>query len=280
MGGLVLKERVALVTGASGGIGEATAMELALRGARPVLFARRESELRRVAEQIQKETGVAPLWLAGDVCAEKDRRALARFLHESFGRLDVLIHNAGITAHGRFDESHPSVLRKAMELNFFAVAELTGELLPLMKSTPGERLILLVSTPSGLYGIPGRSAYSTGKAAGHALMESLRMELAADRISCTIFCPGYTKTALRTSGLAADGTQLAEGQAHGAREPEDVARALVNAIEKKKRLVLLGFNGHFLYWGRTLFPRILEALTARKLQKDFARTHARIPGPP
>ena len=274
MGSFHLKGRIALVTGASGGIGEETALELARRGALPILFARRRSELERVAARISDEVGMVPPFLAGDITAESDRRALSTFVDSTFGRLDVLVHNAGITAHGRFDESHPSVLRKAMELNFFSVAELTAELLPVMKKTPAERLILLVSTPSGLYGIPGRFAYSAGKAAGHTLLEALRMELADERFHCTIFCPGYTRTGLRTSGLAADGTRLVEEQARGAREPGDVARELVRAIERRKRLVLLGFNGHFLFWGRTLFPRLLEALTVRKLKKDFARASA------
>ncbi len=270
MARFVLQDRVALVTGASSGIGEATAIVLAERGALPVLVARRKGELQRVADHIRERTGKSPLVFAADIADESDRRALVHFLEREVSALHVLVHNAGITAHGRFDESSPVVLRKTMELNFFAVAESTAALLPLLKRTSGERLIALVSTPSGLYGVPGRFAYSASKAAGHALMETMRMELAADRISCTIFCPGYTRTALRTSGLAADGAVLAEEQATGAREPRDVALRLVRAIERRERLVLLGMNGRLLFWGRTLFPRLLERLMSHKLRADFA----------
>ena len=266
-----LKNKIVLITGASSGIGEASAYEAIRRGAKPILVARRRSELERVALEVKKLSGENPLIIPADVTNPSDVKLIHDETERTFGRLDVLVNNAGITAHGRFDETNLDVLRKTMELNFFAVASLTQSLLPLLKKSPGEKAIVLVSTPSGLYGIPGRFAYSASKSAGHALMESLRIELLDSGIHTLIFCPGYTTTALRSSGLAADGTIIAEEQAREARSPGYAASRLWTAVEKKKRIVYTDFNGSVIYWLRTLAPGLLEKIAARKLKKDFQK---------
>ncbi|MCR9142631.1 MAG: SDR family NAD(P)-dependent oxidoreductase [bacterium] len=269
------RNKVVLITGASSGIGEATAYELAERGALPVLVARRADELKRVAAEIATRfPGVQTVCIAADITRDADRRRIQEQLEKEFGRLDVLINNAGITAHGRFDESDPTVLRQALELNFFAAAELTGLLLPLLQYSRDERrAIALVSTPSGLYGVPGRFAYSASKAAGHAWMETLRCELHDDGIDAVIFCPGYTRTGLRTSGLAADGRRLSEEQSKHARDPEWMAGRLRRALEKGgRRVVLTGFQGSLVYWLRTLAPGLLEWLMRKKLKGDMKKT--------
>ncbi len=268
------RNKVVLITGASSGIGEATAHELAARGAAPILIARRAAELERVAADLRSRFPESRVGLlAADITRAPDRLRIRKYVEGEFGRLDVLINNAGITAHGRFDESTPEVLRKAMEINFFAAAELTGVLLPLLQySREHRRAIALVSTPSGLYGVPGRFAYSASKAAGHALMETLRQELHADGIDAVIFCPGYTRTGLRTSGLAADGGVLSEEQSKHAREPEWMAARLRAAIEGRKRTVLTGFQGSLVYWLRTLAPGLLEWLMRKKLKHDMKKT--------
>ncbi len=266
-----LREKTVLITGASGGIGEAAAHELARVGARPVLVARRAEELRRVAAALQESYDITAPICAADITRAADRERLRDFVENEVGRLDVLVNNAGITAHGRFDESEPDVLRRAMELNFFAAVELTRLLLPELKRAPGDKAVLLVSTPSGLYGVPGRFAYSASKAAGHVWMETLRLELADDHIQCNIFCPGYTATALRTSGLAADGSILKEEQSKHAKSPEHAAVKLREALEKNRRITLTNLQGRVVYWLRTLAPGLLEGLMRKKLKKDFEK---------
>lgn len=265
-----LNGKIILVTGASGGIGEASSREAARRGAVVILAARRETELERVAADLRSVGGGANVFtLAVDIENERDRHRLRDFIQKNTGHLDVLVNNAGITAHGRFDQTDLSVLRKTMELNFFAMAALTQDLLPVMRAAPGERVLLFVSTVSGLRGIPGRSAYSASKAAGHALMETLAIELASENFRTITFCPGYTVTALRTSGLAHDGTVLAEEQAKGAVTAEVQAVRLCDALEKKHGLVLTNTTGRFVYWFRTLAPNLLDRVMARKLRSDY-----------
>lgn len=281
---------IVLITGASSGIGEATARALATQGAELVLVARRAPELERVAGELRELTGARESNRAGervhtiaaDITVAEDREQIRTTVQKRCGRLDVLVNNAGITAHGRFDASDPAVLRRACEVNFFAAVELTSALLPLLKLArpPAQRSaakirksIALVSTPSGLYGVPGRFAYSASKAAGHAWMETMRSELHADEIDAVIFCPGYARTALRTSGLAADGSQLQEEQSKHAKEPAWMAAKLRRALEAgRQRVVLTGFQGSIVYWLRTLAPGLLEWLMRKKLGRDMKKT--------
>lgn len=266
-----IDNKTILITGASSGIGRAAAIEAAGQGAQLILVARRKSELDRTAEEIQKISGKNPITITADITREADRKRIFQEVTGGAGKLEILVNNAGITAHGRFDESDPSVLRRIMEINFFAMAELTQILLPVIKKTSGEKMIVLVSTVSGLYGIPGRSAYSASKSAGHAVMESLRLELKEDRIHTLIFCPGYTQTGLRTSGLSTDGSVIKEEQASGAITAGQAAKMLWKAVERNDKISFTNSTGRVIYWLRTMAPGLLERLMLKKLKRDFQK---------
>ncbi len=263
-----LQGKNVLITGASSGIGEAAAKEAARKGATPILTARRAEELSRVTREIKNETGVEAYQFACDITQPEDRQNLAEFV-ERIGSLSVIINNAGITAHGRFDQTKPGVAERAMELNFFAALYTTQALLPTLRASSGQKKIVLVSTPSALHGIPGRFAYSASKAAGHAWMETIRIELKSEGFDTLIFCPGYTRTALRTSGISADGQTLAEEQAGNAKDPGEVADLLFRAIARDKRIAFTNSAGPLVYYLRTLAPGFLENMLAKKLKKDF-----------
>jgi len=177
-----------LITGASSGIGRSTALLLGAAGATVYLLARRVFELEKVVSEIEGRGGRA-VGIVCDIESAADIIAAENQVSRATEELHVLINNAGITAHGRFDQSLPRVLRKTMEINFFAMTEVTRIFLPLLKKARRGQ-ILLVSTPTGLYGVPGRSAYAASKAAGHAFMQTLSMELKENNISTHIFCPG------------------------------------------------------------------------------------------
>jgi short-subunit dehydrogenase len=154
-------------------------------------------------------------------------------------------------------------------VNFFGNVHLTLELIEALKKARG--MVMVTSTVSGLYGIPGRSAYSSSKAALHAVYESLRVELSDYGVRSIIFCPPYTRTALRTSGLDAQGNQLNEEQASGKiKTPEEVAIEMVAAAEDpNSRLVIIDKSGFFVKWMRNLAPAFLEKVLRKKLHHDF-----------
>src|SRR3970040_1346342 len=126
-----LQNKRALVTGASGGIGRAIALELARAGVDQVLVARRADKLAAVAAEVSRLGRRAEI-VVGDVTDPETRRRALAAAHEKLGGLDVLVNNAGVSAHGRFADADPGRLRPIMETNFFAPVELIREALPLL----------------------------------------------------------------------------------------------------------------------------------------------------
>lgn len=264
------EKKVVMITGASSGIGEALAYAAASSGSRLILVARREDRLLSVKKGIlSKYPGTWVQTIAADIKSEADCRKLVKTCTNYQEGLHILIHNAGITAHGRFEVTQDSVLRDTMEINFFAPARLTRLLLPIMKESPGPKKIVYVSTPSGFHGIPERAAYSASKAAGNMLMETLRFELEPWNIGTMIFAPGYTKTELRTSGLGPDGKVISEDQEKNAKTPEEVASLLMEGVRKDKTNVFTDLNGRAVYWLRVLAPRFLF----NKIKEKTGRSH-------
>jgi len=264
-----LQNRIALVTGSSSGIGEAIARELARRGARPVLTARRIKELERVRRDILEETGIEPLCIAADIIRKSDRDRIIQTIQERWGELHILVNNAGIAFHGRFDECDFSTFRRVMELNFFSMAEFTLEILPLMKRARGEKALVYISSISGVYGMPGRSAYSASKFAGNGLMESLRIELAGEGFHSLIACPGYVKTDLRSSGVTAVGETLNEKQDSRSISPEKAAQSICNSLIKRKKIAFTDGTGRLVYWLKLLAPNFIERKISKRLQHQY-----------
>ncbi len=260
-----LAGKIALLTGAAGGIGEAAANLLNDKGVTLLLTGRNEESLGKLAEKLTIKSGNSGhSCLAGDITDPEFHKHLAEAAEKRYGKLHILINNAGISVHSRFRELSMEVIRKSMEVNYFAPASLTQVLLPLMEKTDGEKMIVYTSTPSGFYGIPERAAYSAAKAAGNSLMECLRMELKSSRIRTLVFAPGYTRTDLRNHVLSGDGSTGREEQAKGAASPESVARKLVRGMEKNKRVVFTDLNGYGVYWLRSLAPGFLEKRIMKK----------------
>ncbi len=254
-----VKNKYVLITGASSGIGEALAKEMARSGAIPVIVARRNEELERVKQEIKQQFQIDCYNFACDITSPNDRDALIQYL-KTLPEISIVIHNAGITIHGKFENSTEEALRKTFEINFFSVVELTRLLLPLLKSTPSQKIIGYVSTPSSLFGIPERFGYSASKAAGQLFFESLSHELYKENIKIIIFFPGYTKTNLRKSGLTSAGRPLDEAQEKNAKDPEEVAKIFRKAVEKEKKYVFTNLTGRVIFYLRVLAPSFLDKL--------------------
>lgn len=265
------KDKYAVITGGSSGIGEALAKSIAKRKGVPVLIARSETELQRVQKEIQEAYGISSPFLSSDLTDPEDRVRIKEFLH-SFPRIDAVIHNAGITNHGLFEISTEEALRKTFEINFFAIVELMRILFPKLKEDPERRKIIgLVSTPSGLYGIPERFAYSSSKAAAQVFLESIYHELRQYNVGICFFYPGYTRTNLRKKGLTSDGKPLNEEPEKHSRSPEEVAEIIVRAIEKEKRYTFTNRTGRFIFYARVFFPGLLDSLLQKRQQKKKSR---------
>ncbi len=232
-----LPESVCWITGASSGIGEALAIAASERGARVILSARNEAELERVAGACASETLVLPL----DVSQTDTFPAAVQAAEEKFGRVDILINNAGISQRSLAKDTDLDVYRQLMEVNFFGTVGLTRLVLPGMIER-GQGHIAAVSSIAGKIGPPLRSGYAASKFAIQGYMESLMAETWNLGIRTTIASPGFVQTNVSKNALSSDGSphgKLDPGIASGL-PPEKCAAVILDAIAADKPEVWIG----------------------------------------
>ncbi|MGQ5523074.1 SDR family oxidoreductase [Chitinimonas sp. PSY-7] len=197
------RNRVVWITGASSGIGEGLAHALAKRGAQLVLSARRINELERVCTAC---SGMSrPMVLPLDLTKPADFGGAVAEVEAKFGRIDTLIHNAGVAQRSYARETPIEVDRALMEINYFGPVALTKAVLPGMLAR-GAGHFVVISSVMGKVGTPRRTAYSAAKHALHGFFDSLRAELWREGICVTLVCPGFIQTPLPSAALLADGT--------------------------------------------------------------------------
>jgi short-subunit dehydrogenase len=219
-----LAGRVVAITGASAGIGRATAEHLASVGARVVVSARRADRLASAVEDIERRGGTA-VAVPGDVAVDHDMTALVRRTVETFGRLDVMICNAGIGYHGPLDETSPEAMRRLLDVNVLGTFHAARAALVEMRRQ-GFGHIIAVSSVAGRRGIAGSSVYSATKAAQIGFIEGLRSEFVGSRLHASIVYPVATATEFHEA-MARD-----FGHQGGGRGPRQSAAVVARAIAR------------------------------------------------
>lgn len=248
-----------LITGASSGIGRALAIELARGKSQMVLVARRREALGRVVEDVVSAGGDA-VSVPGDVTSKDIRVAALEAAEQRFGGLDVLVNNAGISAWGRFAEAGEDRLRRIMEVNFFALAEMTRQALPLLSR--GERpLVINISSILGHRGIPYQVEYCASKFAVRGFSEALRPELKRLGIDLLVVSPGTTDSEFFEHLLENSG-EMPWGRQPGV-SPDYVAKRVVRAIGTRKHEIIPSTRGTLLVWLNRLCPRLVDAWLSR-----------------
>jgi NAD(P)-dependent dehydrogenase (short-subunit alcohol dehydrogenase family) len=197
-----LRNKTALITGASSGIGRATALRLADHGAQVALAARNRDALEELSAEIQKAGGAA-LVLPTDVTdAEQVRRAVERTVAH-FGKLDLLICSAGLSMRAYFEGSQLEAIERVMRVNFFGTLYATHYALPHVKQTKGS--LVAISSLTGKRGIPSYAVYGASKFAIQGLYDALRLELMPAGVHVGVVSPAFVETPLRTNVLGPDG---------------------------------------------------------------------------
>ncbi|MFW5691332.1 MAG: SDR family NAD(P)-dependent oxidoreductase [Chloroflexota bacterium] len=235
-----IKNQVVLITGASSGIGRATALAFAARGARLALVARREDRLQDLTAEIETEYGIEALAIPADLSLEKDLRHVFETTQEHFGRVDILVNNAGMFLGGPLEEASPTDVRRLLAVNLQAIIRLTQMVLPGMIQH-GKGHIVNVSSMVSLLGAPGASVYAASKIAVNGFTAALRRELRDTGIGLTNFMPGWTDTDMIRS-MDADEMRAA-GMLNPLifiDEPETVAEAIIDAVRYNRNEVLFG----------------------------------------
>jgi short-subunit dehydrogenase len=220
------------ITGASSGIGEALTNELIKQGAKVIISARREEELKRV----QQAAGTSHVYvLPLDLEAPATFPAKLQEAIGAFSQIDIMIHNGGISHRGTVKDTLPDVQRKVMEVDYFSYIELTRLLLPhMLQRRTGH--IVAVSSVMGKIGTPLRSAYAAAKHALHGFFDCLRAEVWQEGIHVTIIMPGYIRTQVSMNAVTASGEKLNQLSKNiGGGFPADkTAQQILKAIQKKK----------------------------------------------
>ena len=252
----------AVVTGASSGIGAAMARQLAVAGAAVTLTGRDSGRLASVAGDC-RAAGATVATVAGDITDGAMRERLVAEALALHGGIDLLVNNAGVTMNARFTELAPQVLRRIVEVDFFAAVELTRLALPSLRGRRGR--ILVISSVTGVVGPPTRTAYAAAKHALHGFFGALRVELRVDGVGVTIVCPGYVDTPMRLHAVLADGREQGRDQAAGRRmlSADAVAAAALRAAARGRRLVLLGRETRLARLMSIVAPALLDRILAK-----------------
>lgn len=255
-------DKVVWITGASSGIGEALAIELAKQGASLIISARREDELKRVKEACpnRDKIHILPLDLAlHDTFRERTDKAISLF-----GRIDVMVHNAGISQRSLAKDTAPDVDRRLMEVNYLGTVALTKALLPHFLGRKAGHFVVITSLV-GIIGSPMRSGYAASKHALHGFFDSLRAEVTHDNIDVTIICPGYVATNVSMNALTADGSpqnSMDNATANGL-TPQQAAKQMAKAIQNKKFEVYVGKGEVWAIYLKRFFPSVFAKVLAK-----------------
>lgn len=259
-------DKVVWITGSSTGIGEATAYKLASEQATLILTATKVDLLEKVREKCL-QLGAPKVEVLPFDLSQTDKLAdLAERAWNTFGKIDVLFNNAGISQRGTTVETEMHVIQKVMDIDYFAPVIITKTILPKMLENGGGQLAVTTSI-AGKFGFPLRCAYSSAKHALDGFFETVQAEYYNDNIRVTVVCPGRVRTNISINALEKDGNlhgKMDAGQANGI-SADKAAAKIVNAIYHKKREVLVGSKELIMVYLKRFFPG-LTAKIARNIK--------------
>lgn len=261
-------DKVVIITGASDGIGAELARQLAPQRARLVLAARNAERLAAVAQECQA-LGSEALAVTTDVGIEADCERLIRTALARFGRIDVLVNNAGVSGHALFrDVRDFGWYQDMMRVNLFGTIWCTHYALDALIATRG--LVVGVSSLAGKFGTPGRTAYSPSKFAVAGFFEALRIELRETGVGVTVVFPGVVDTRIRYHGYGPDGQPAGRS---GLREDNampvaECVRQMVAAMSARRRELVMTPLGRIGQWLKLIAPTFVDRRALAALKRD------------
>ena len=256
--GADLRNRVAVITGASSGIGRAAAITLARAGMRVVLGARRADRLQETVDIIRDAGGEA-CWLSTDVTRMEEVTQLAREAETAYGRLDILVANAGVGYFGRLDSMPLPEVRRLLDINLLGTIHGIQAAVPIMRSH-GSGHLILVSSVVGKRASPGNGIYAATKFGQIALAESLRLELAETGIHVSVVCP--VSTATEFFEQAASRSPLKFGPAGPIYSAEQVAAVILRVARRPRPEVMVYPPARLLVILNAISPRLADRIMA------------------
>jgi len=260
--------RAVVVSGAGGGLGRALSLAFGSRGARIAALDRDPAGLAQTAAELSA-AGITCITCVCDVTREEDCIKAMAETRRSFGGIDVLVNNAGITHRSAFAGTQPAVIRRVMEVNFFGALHCTHAALEDLVARRG--MVIAISSVAGFAPLIARTGYAASKHALHGFFDSLRTEVEPLGVKVLLVCPSFIQTGIERNALAGDGGLAQHPQAIvGARTSAAVmAGRIVDAACRERRLVLPDGVSRASWWVSRLLPRVYERLMVKKVGKEM-----------
>jgi short-subunit dehydrogenase len=262
-----MNNKVVIITGATSGIGKALAFKFGQNGSKIVITGRDSARLQNTITELHIAQ-IDAIAVKADVSLEHDNKIVVQKTIEQYGRIDILINNAGITMRALFNDTDPDVLKKVMDINFYGTVYATKYALPEIIKNKGS--IIGISSIAGYRGLPGRTGYSASKFAMQGFLESLRTELLKQNVHVLVACPGFTASNIRNSALNSDGTTQGESPRDEDKmmSAEEVATHIYKATIKRKRDLILTTQGKLTVLLNKFFPSFMDKMVYNHMAKE------------
>ena len=262
-----MKDKVVVITGGTSGIGKAMAFEFGRRGSCVFVTGRNVVELNKTIAEL-KASSIDATGVQADVSVEEDNKKMAESAIKEFGRIDVLINNAGISMRALFEEVDLDVVKRLMNINFYGVLYATKYCLPEIVRNKGS--IVGISSIAGFRGLPGRTGYSASKFALNGFLEVLRTEYLKRDVHVLTACPGFTESNIRKRALSKDGTSQGESPRNESQmmTAEECARHIYKATAKRKRTLILTTQGKLAVFLNKWLPSLADKMVYNVMAKE------------
>ena len=260
------KDKVIIVTGASSGIGLATAKLFASYNAKVVMAARSIDKLKQFRNEMPEPANV--LCVKTDVTVEDDCKNLIEETIKTFGRIDILVNNAGISMRAAFIDLDLDVIKRLMDTNFWGTIYCTKYALPYLLESKGS-VVGVIST-AGYLGLPGRTGYSASKFAIRGFLSTLRVEHRYDGLHVMVFAPGFTASNIRNMALLADGSPqgMTPRNEDKMMTAERVAQRMAYGLKHRKNEMLLTPIGKITKFFTFALPKFSEWCEYKMMAKE------------
>jgi len=262
-----MKDKVVIITGGSSGIGKAMASHFGQKGSRILITGRKKEELDAAVAELSNQ-GIEIIGYQGDVSLKEDNDRMAELAITKFGKIDVLINNAGISMRALFQDLDLAVIRKVMDINFFGAVNATQSCLPHLIKSKGT--IVGISSIAGYRGLPGRTGYSSSKFALNGFLEALRTELINTGVHVLTACPGFTASNIRKRSLLKDGSAQGDSPREEGKmmTPEECAMHIYNATVKRKKTLILTGQGKLTVFLNKWVPGLMDRFVYNTMAKE------------
>ena len=262
-----MKDKVVVITGGTSGIGRALAFEFGIHGSKIVITGRNAEALSATLDALEAK-GIEALGVTADVTKPEDNIRMVEEAVQRFGRIDILINNAGISMRAVFEEVDPKVIETVMAINFYGAVYATRYSLSEIIRNRGS--IIGISSIAGFRGLPARTGYSASKFALNGFLESLRTELLNTGVHVLTACPGFTASNIRQRSLTLDGSSQGESPREEEKmmSAEECAAHIYRATVKRKRTLILTMQGKLAVFLNKWWPSLADRMVYNVMKKE------------